>query len=618
MKYRIVFLFAVAALLALSAGSTLRAQSVNLIVGSNSTVAATNFSSGTNTFSNAVVGLQSSANNNRLNVTNTAFLNVPNNSSSLVVGSNGSGNIMLISNSARVYSGTGYLGFTTNSANNSALVTGASARWTNGFHLYVGNGGASNSLVISNGGKARNQRGFLGFSNTSSGNSALVTGAGSTWTNSALLYVGGSGSGNSLVISNGGQVAANLQNAWTTSIGFTNTSSNNSALVTGVDSLWTNTGNLYVGNLGNDNSMVISEGGKVLNVAGYIGSGAAASNNSALVTGVNSLWTNSGSVTVGNGGSGNSLTVADGGTVAATGIVIAASNGSSGTVNIGRFGTNDAGGTINAPTITFGSGTGVLNFNQSNAVTVTSAISGAGSVNQLGAGTTTLSASNDYTGATTVSGGRFIVDGSINSSTVTVNNDRNLGGSGSVGGIVLNVDSTISPGNSPGTLNVLSNAVWNPGANYNWQVFDASGTKGSTNGWDWLNVSGSLDLTALSVGNEFNINLWSLSGIAPDADGDAIFFTNTSNYTWTILTATNGITGFSADKFLINTTAINGTGGFANALGGGTFSILQSGNDLNLIFTAAAGIPEPGTWAAAALLVGAAGFIRWRRRAKAS
>lgn len=618
MKYRIVFLFAVAALLALSAGSTLRAQSVNLIVGSNSTVAATNFSSGTNTFSNAVVGLQSSANNNRLNVTNTAFLNVPNNSSSLVVGSNGSGNIMLISNSARVYSGTGYLGFTTNSANNSAMVTGASARWTNGFHLYVGHGGASNSLVISNGGKARNQRGFLGFSNTSSGNSALVTGAGSTWTNSALLYVGGSGSGNSLVISNGGQVAANLQNAWTTSIGFTNTSSNNSALVTGVDSLWTNTGNLYVGNLGNDNSMVISEGGKVINVAGYIGSGAAASNNSALVTGVNSLWTNSGSVTVGDGGSGNSLTVADGGTVAATGIVIAASNGSSGTVNIGRFGTNDAGGTINAPTITFGSGTGVLNFNQSNAVTVASAISGAGSVNQLGAGTTTLGASNDYTGATTVSGGRFIVDGSINSSTVTVNNDGNLGGSGSVGGIVLNVGSTISPGNSPGTLNVLSNAVWNPGANYNWQVFDASGTKGSTNGWDWLNVSGSLDLTALSVGNEFNINLWSLSGIAPDADGDAIFFTNTSNYTWTILTATNGITGFSADKFLINTSAINGTGGFANALGGGTFSILQSGNDLNLIFTAAAGIPEPGTWAAAALLVGAAGFIRWRRRAKAS
>ena len=33
-------------------------------------------------------------------------------------------------------------------------------------------------------------------------------------------------------------------------------------------------------------------------------------------------------------------------------------------------------------------------------------------------------------------------------------------------------------------------------------------------------------------------------------------------------------------------------------------------------FAAAAGVPEPGTWAAAALLVGTAGFMRWRRRAK--
>jgi len=181
---------------------------------------------------------------------------------------------------------------------------------------------------------------------------------------------------------------------------------------------------------------------------------------------------------------------------------------------------------------------------------------------------------------------------------------------------VLNVGGTVNPGNSPGTLNVLSNAVWNPGGNYNWQVFNASGIKGNTNGYDWMNVSGSLDLSALSVGNEFNINLWSLSGISPDTNGSALFFTNTSNYTWTILTASNGITGFNANKFAINTGVFNGTGGFANALGGGTFSLLQDGNDLNLRFTAAGGeaVPEPGTWAAAALLAGGAALFRWRRR----
>ena len=30
----------------------------------------------------------------------------------------------------------------------------------------------------------------------------------------------------------------------------------------------------------------------------------------------------------------------------------------------------------------------------------------------------------------------------------------------------------------------------------------------------------------------------------------------------------------------------------------------------------AAPVPEPGTWAAAALLAGAAAFMRWRKRAK--
>jgi autotransporter-associated beta strand protein len=234
------------------------------------------------------------------------------------------------------------------------------------------------------------------------------------------------------------------------------------------------------------------------------------------------------------------------------------------------------------------------------------------------AGTLTLGGVNTYTGATTVADGKLVVDGSINNSTVTVNNGGTLAGSGSVGGIVLNVGSTINPGNSPGTMNVLSNAVWIAGANYDWEIHNASGIKGSTNGWDWLNVSGSLDLTALSVGNEFNINLWSLSGVSPDTNGSAINFTNTSNYTWTILTASNGITGFSADKFLINTGVFNGTGGFANALAGGTFSLAQSGNDLNLVFTAAGGaaVPEPGTWAAAALLAGGAGFMRWRKRVK--
>jgi autotransporter-associated beta strand protein len=67
--------------------------------------------------------------------------------------------------------------------------------------------------------------------------------------------------------------------------------------------------------------------------------------------------------------------------------------------------------------------------------------------------------------------------------------------------------------------------------------------------------------------------------------GSAANFDSTQNYTWTIATATGGISGFAADKFLINTSATNGTAGFANAFGGGTFSLAQAGNNLNLVFT---------------------------------
>jgi hypothetical protein len=45
----------------------------------------------------------------------------------------------------------------------------------------------------------------------------------------------------------------------------------------------------------------------------------------------------------------------------------------------------------------------------------------------------------------------------------------------------------------------------------------------------------------------------------------------------------------------------------------GQFSVGASPTYMNFATTA---VPEPGTWAAAALLAGGAGFMRWRKRAK--
>jgi len=597
----------------------------------------------------------------------------------IYVGLQGSDNSMVISNGGTVASGYGYIGLYGVSSNNSVLVTGTSSLWTNSEEIYVGLIGSDNSMVISNGGTVANSYGTIGSYNTSSNNSVLVTGTSSLWTNSSDLYVGYNGSGNSLVISNGGQVVGSGFGY----VGYGRSSSNNSVTVSGTNSSLATTNGLFVGYGNGGNSLTITDGasvtvvgtsdsdylslgetgassGNTLTVSGastlsvnvatnssygiYIGDTAYSSNNtmvvsaggkvysggesaigyasgglsnSALITGAGSLWTNNGVLDVGVAGQGI-LTVANGGTVAATTIRAAVDAGSTGVLNIGRLGANDAAGILDTPSIAFGAGTGSINFNQSNAMTLSAIISGNGGLNQLGSGTTELSGINTYTGPTSIQAGKLVVSGSIANSDVAVSGAGALGGTGTVGSLTILDGGTLSPGNSPGTLNVAGNMTWNAGGNYNWQIYDTTLPAGT--GWDLINATGTLDLSALTVGSEFNINLWSLSGITPDADGEALNFDNTQNYTWTILTASSGITGFSADKFNINLGATNGTGGFVNGLGGGTFSLITAGNNLNLVFIAAGGapVPEPGTWAAAALLVGGAAFMRWRKRKQVS
>ena len=132
-----------------------------------------------------------------------------------------------------------------------------------------------------------------------------------------------------------------------------------------------------------------------------------------------------------------------------------------------------------------------------------------------------------------------------------------------VGATTIADNATISPGNSPGTLSLTNGLTWNAGGNYNWQIYDANGTAGASNGWDLLAVSGGdWDITGLNSGNPFEINLWSLSSISPDVNGSAINFDNTQNYTWEILTYTSLNGAFNENLFAINAGANNGTSGF--------------------------------------------------------
>ena len=163
---------------------------------------------------------------------------------------------------------------------------------------------------------------------------------------------------------------------------------------------------------------------------------------------------------------------------------------------------------------------------------------------------------------------------------------QSLAGAGVVSGTVtMSSGATLSPGSNLGTLTVGGGLTFNGGGNYNWQIVSGSGSAGTS--WDLASVGGALTIASSSA-SPFKINLWSLSGTSPDVNGNAANFDSTKNYTWTIVTATGGISGFAADKFRVNTSGTNGTTGFSNSFGNGTFSLAQSGNNLNLVFTAGA------------------------------
>ena len=236
-------------------------------------------------------------------------------------------------------------------------------------------------------------------------------------------------------------------------------------------------------------------------------------------------------------------------------------------------------------------------------------VAGTVSVIKDGAGTWALSAVNTMSGSIAINGGTLALaeGGSIDASpTVMVVTDavfdvsakvggylvpasQTLAGSGTVvGAVVAGGGATLAPGAGPGTLAFTGDLTWNSAGNYNWQMLSGTGVAGAVDAWDLVNVTGALSIAATSS-DPFRINLWTLSSASPVTSGSAANFDPLTDYTWKIATAAGGITNFAADKFTIVTGATNGTGGFANALSGGTFSIAQAGNDLNLVYTRGVG-----------------------------
>ena len=258
-----------------------------------------------------LVGNQGTAGSNSVLVTGNGSVWI--NGSALVVGNGGIGNALTVSDAGRVVNGNGFIGHDTGASNNTVLVTDGGSVWTNALDLIVGNDGSGNSLILTNGGRAGvGGNSYVGYNHVARDNAVTVTGTGSVWNTTGYLAAGFSGAGSRLTITAGGVAVV----AGAAYVGYAASASNTAILVTDAGSRMTLATNLHMGYGSAGNTLTVTNGG-VLSVGGHahIGNVAGAHGNTALVTGGGSVWSIAGEFLVGSNGVGNALHVVDGGRV---------------------------------------------------------------------------------------------------------------------------------------------------------------------------------------------------------------------------------------------------------------------------------------------------------------
>ena len=233
---------------------------------------------------------------------------------------------------------------------------------------------------------------------------------------------------------------------------------------------------------------------------------------------------------------------------------------------------------------------------------------GLGTFVKGGSGALTLDGANTYTGTTTVNAGTLsLASGSshsgsgsyaVNGGILEIATGVDLSGHD----MTISLGGVISPGNSPGTASTGSQ-TWLDGGSYLWEINNSNGTKGVDEGWDWLDITGTLELGGLSAGG-FTIDIDSLS--LANSIGDAAGFESWSkgdgivDYSFIIATTSAGISGFDATDFSFDSS------GFSNGPSW-DWQIKLSGNDLVL---EAYAVPEPSSTA----LLGLGGLALMLRR----
>ncbi len=267
---------------------------------------------------------------------------------------------------------------------------------------------------------------------------------------------------------------------------------------------------------------------------------------------------------------------------------------------------NDAAGAL---TLTGGLATNIagnVTFGGVGNTTVqTVGIIGGGGLTKDGTGTLTLSATNSYIGATTVSDGKLLINGSTSStSLVSVAAAGTLGGSGTVGGHTT-ISGTHSPGNSPGLITHSGNLTYEAGANVLWElVANSVGSRGTN--FDGINVGATLDFNGATTLN-LNFN-FGASAVEWSDTFWATSYTGTGG--WLVYSGATTLTDFGNLSLNAPSAWLDETGDtLASARSGSSFGLFQDGNNIYLNYSA---VPEPR-----AALLGGLGMLMLLRRRRA-
>ena len=234
-----------------------------------------------------------------------------------------------------------------------------------------------------------------------------------------------------------------------------------------------------------------------------------------------------------------------------------------------------------------------------------------------GTGTQTLTASSNFTGATTVNQGRLIVSGSLTGTTAVsvaggahlevdgmVNNGTNisvtgyLNGTGSVGPVTVASNGTLGPGRNTlgsadaGTLTANGNVV----------LTDTSSVFSVRLG------AGDSDQLALDPGDLVSLNNATLK-LTLDPD----FAQQVVGFIYVLINGGTATTGDISGEFEQGTQIADTIGDQYNILYNVNASgVAGAGDDVDLQLTA---VPEPGTWAM--ILSGMGLLALWQRSSRA-